>query len=186
LSAVSPPDPALTDGRIRLQPLTQADLVDALAMCDDDDTKRFTYLPTDADEEWAEGWLRRYEEGWADGSRAGFSIRDGETDAFLGFAAIVWLDLQGEQGEIGYVVTPHARGRGSAAAAVKLLTQWAFETLGLKRLELRIDVDNPGSARVAERAGYRLDGVLRSVAFKDGRRVDTAVWSRLPGDSLQL
>jgi RimJ/RimL family protein N-acetyltransferase len=186
VSAVVPPSPHLTDGRIRLEPLTTADVADAFAMSEDPDTKRFTFLPTNADEAWIAGWLRHYEEGWGDGSRAGFSIRDAESGAFLGFAAIVRLDLTLQQGEIGYVVSPHARGRGAAAAAVELLTGWAFDTLGLQRLELRIDTDNPASERVAERAGYRLDGVLRSLAFKDGRRTDTGVWSRLPDDSLSV
>jgi RimJ/RimL family protein N-acetyltransferase len=182
LTLVSQPDPHLTDGSIRLEPLAQRDLADALAMCDDDDTRRFTFLPVDATEEWIAGWLGRYEDGWGDGTRAGFSIRDARNGAFLGFAAIVRLDLEHEQGEIGYVVSPHARGRGAAVAAVRLITGWGFGTLGLKRLELRINTGNEASARVAERSGYRLDGILRSLAFKDGRRSDTAVWSRLPTD----
>ena len=182
MNALAPPDPHLTDGSIRLEPLTQRDAADVAAMCDDDETKRFTYIPSDATGEWIVGWLRNYETGWADGARAGFSIRDAETGAFLGFAAIVRLDLDAKQGEIGYVVSPHARGRGGAAAAVRLLTAWGFAELGLQRLELRIDTANPASERVAERAGYRLDGVLRSLAFKEGRRTDTGVWSRLPTD----
>ncbi|HEV2593182.1 MAG TPA: GNAT family protein [Gaiellaceae bacterium] len=182
MSALAQPNPPLTDGRISLAPLTQADLADALAMCDDEETRRFTFLPTDATAEWISNWLRRYEEGWADASRAGFSIRDAQANAYLGFAAIVRLDLPNRQGEIGYVVSPEARGRGAASAAVEILTRWGFDELGLLRLELRIDTDNPASARVAERAGYRLDGVLRSLAFKDGRRTDTAVWSRLASD----
>jgi RimJ/RimL family protein N-acetyltransferase len=182
VTAVTPPDPHLADGSIRLEPLTERDVADALAMCADDDTKRFTYLPSDADEAWVAGWLRSYEEGWAAGDRAGFSIRDAETGAFLGFAAIVRLDLQNAQGEIGYVVSPAARGRGAAVAAVGLLTRWGFDELALERLELRIDTANEPSQRVAKRAGYRLEGVLRSLAFKEGRRVDTAVWSRLRTD----
>jgi len=178
----APPDPHLTDGRVRLEPLAQRDVPDAVAMAADEDTKRFTFLPSDADESWVAGWIARYEEGWPAVDRAGFSIRDAATGEFAGFAAIVRLDLDARQGELGYVVSPHARGRGAAAAAVGLLTRWGFDELGLERLELRIDTANEASARVAERAGYRLDGVLRSLAFKEGRRVDTAVWSRLRTD----
>jgi RimJ/RimL family protein N-acetyltransferase len=65
---------------------------------------------------------------------------------------------------------------------VELITAWGFSALGLERLELRIDQANEASTRVAERAGYRLDGVLRNIAFKDGLRTDTAVWSRLRND----
>ena len=67
-------------------------------------------------------------------------------------------------------------------APVDLLTRWGFDELGLERLELRIDPANTASKRVAERAGYRLDGVLRSTYFKEGRRADVGVWSRLASD----
>ncbi len=100
----------------------------------------------------------------------------------LGFAAIVHLDLEGKQGEIGYMLDGAARGRGAATRAVELITAWGLATLGLERLELRIDTANEASTKVAERAGYRRDGVLRSVSFKDGLRTDTAVWSRLRND----
>lgn len=181
---LTPPDPPLTDGVIRLQPLSGHDRADAWRMAQDADVERFTYIPTGADERWIGGWLDGYETAWRDGSRAGFSIREAESDEFVGFAAIVRLDLDLKQGEIGYVVSPHARGRGLAARAVGLVTRWGFDEVGLQRLELRIDVANKASQRVAELAGYRLDGVLRSLAFKDGLRTDTSVWSRLPTDKL--
>jgi RimJ/RimL family protein N-acetyltransferase len=65
---------------------------------------------------------------------------------------------------------------------VRLLTDWGFEALGLERLELRIDVSNPASERVAERAGYVREGVLRSVWFKEDVRLDQGIWSRLRSD----
>jgi RimJ/RimL family protein N-acetyltransferase len=69
-----------------------------------------------------------------------------------------------------------------AVRALELLTGWGFHELGLERLELRIAVTNPASERVAERGGYRCEGVLRSVHFKEGRRIDVGVWSRLRED----
>ena len=88
----------------------------------------------------------------------------------IGFAAFVQLDLEKEQGEIGYVVDQAARGRGAAGRAVGLLTRWGFSTLGLERIELHIDPANEPSARVARRAGYCLEGTLRSIYFKEVRR----------------
>jgi RimJ/RimL family protein N-acetyltransferase len=66
-----------------------------------------------------------------------------------------------------------------ASRAVSLLTRWGFDELGLQRIELRIDPRNAGSNRVAERTGYTQEGLLRSVAFKEGLRTDVGVWSRL-------
>jgi RimJ/RimL family protein N-acetyltransferase len=51
-----------------------------------------------------------------------------------------------------------------------------------RRLELRIEVENAASARVAESLGFVHEGVLRSVHFKQGRRIDMAVYSQLPSD----
>jgi len=69
-----------------------------------------------------------------------------------------------------------------AGRSVALLTRWGFDELGLIRLVLDIDVANPASERVAERAGYRLEGVRRSAYFKEGRRADVGLWSRLRDD----
>jgi RimJ/RimL family protein N-acetyltransferase len=142
---------------------------------------RFTRVPAGADEAFAVRWIGRYEEGWEDGTRAGFAIRD-TAGALVGFAGIVDLNLEGSEGEIGYMVAPEARGRGIALRTVQLLTRWGLDTLGLERLELRIDTANTGSVKVAERAGYRLDGILRNAYVKDGVRADTGVWSRLATD----
>ena len=166
---------------VRLEPLTRA-LAPRLGFLlePDPDTAAFTYIPNAPDAAWLDRWLGRYEEGWGNGERAGFAVAD--RDALVGFAAFVRLSLDEQQGEIGYVVVPAARGRGLAARAVSLLTGWGFGGLGLQRIELRIDPRNTASERVAERAGYHREGTLRSVAFKEGARSDVGVWSRLAGD----
>jgi RimJ/RimL family protein N-acetyltransferase len=138
-------------------------------------------VPAGADETFVRGWFKRYEEGWDDGSRAGFAIF-GHDNVLVGFGAMVDLSLEKLEGEIGYLVAPAARGRGIAPRAVELLTRWGFDVLGLLRLELRIDIQNRASETVAQRAGYRLDGVLRNVHFKEGVRSDVGVWSRLSDD----
>jgi RimJ/RimL family protein N-acetyltransferase len=97
-------------------------------------------------------------------------------------AAIVELDLERRQGEIGYLVAPVARSRGVAGRALRLITDWALGDLGLERVELLIDVDNEPSHRVAERAGYVKEGVLRSRHFKENLRNDIVVYSLIAAD----
>ena len=167
---------------IRLEPIGEADHAELLALVGDDAVVAFTHVPTGADAEFVSGWIARYDRGWQDGSCAGFVARDVGDGTFLAFAAIVHLDLEGRQGEIGYAVAPAARGRGVARRSVELLTRWGFDELDLVRLVLEIDVTNPASERVAQRAGYRLEGVRRSAYFKEGRRADVGIWSRLRDD----
>jgi RimJ/RimL family protein N-acetyltransferase len=74
------------------------------------------------------------------------------------------------------------RGHGAATRAVRLLARWAFDDLGIARLELTCGPDNTASQRVAERCGFTREGVLRShMPFKGGRR-DTVMFSLLPGE----
>jgi RimJ/RimL family protein N-acetyltransferase len=177
-----PPDPPLEDGSIRLEPLGAGHLEGLNALGRDPDVARFTYVPVPFSEGAARSWLERYVRGWKDGALAGFAIHPADRDEFLGFIAIVAFDPDGNEAEIGYIVAPAARGRGVAKRALRLVSEWALRTVGVERLELRIEVENAASARVAESLGFVREGILRSVHFKQGRRVDMAVYSQLPSD----
>jgi RimJ/RimL family protein N-acetyltransferase len=180
---VAPPDPPLADDAIRLEPLTQQHHAAMLALTRDDEVRRFTRIPTGGvDGSYVTGWIGRYERGWHDGSRVAFAIADAANGDVLGFVGAVDLELDARQAELGYMTAPAARGRGAARRALGLLSRWCLDELGLERLELRIDPANAGSIRVAERTGYRFEGILRNVHVKDDVRGDVGVWSLLPTD----
>lgn len=176
-------DAVLSDGAIRLEPLAASHLEGLAALGHDVDVQRYTYVPSP----WVDGfertWLKRYEQGHEDGTRAGFAIVDEADGAFLGLIAFVRIDREGREAEAGYIVAPQARGRGIAVRALRMLTDWALQELELERVELRISAGNFASERVAERCGFVREGVLRSVHFKQGLRSDLAVYSRLASDS---
>jgi RimJ/RimL family protein N-acetyltransferase len=179
--SLRPPDPPIADESIRLVPLGPRHEPGIAALLQDSDVRRNTRVPSEAPPDYAKTWLARYEEGWRDGTRAGFAVEasDGE---FLGLGMFVQIDWDGRQGEIGYVVGPSARGRGVATRTLRLLTEWGFSQLGLERIELWIDITNPASERVAERVGYLHEGVLRSYWFKEDIRRDFGIWARLRSD----
>jgi RimJ/RimL family protein N-acetyltransferase len=84
--------------------------------------------------------------------------------------------------EVGYWVAADARGRGIATAATRAAARWAFDTVPeLARLQLRADVENPASNRVAEKAGFTREGILRAQRYNArlGRRTDFVMWSLL-------
>ena len=88
-----------------------------------------------------------------------------------------------QTGHIGYWCASAARGRGVTTTALRLLSRYAFDELGLERLELVTDPDNRASQRVAEKVGYRREGILRShIRHRDGRRRDSVMFSLLPGE----
>jgi RimJ/RimL family protein N-acetyltransferase len=84
---------------------------------------------------------------------------------------------------VGYWLRPQARGRGVATVAVLLLAGWSFDQLGVRRLELTTVPENVASQRVAERAGFTREGLLRGLqATRDGGRQDSVMFSLLPAD----
>lgn len=166
---------------VRLE-LLSAEHVEGLnAIAQDPDVQLNTYVPSPPPDDFGKTWLESYERGRADGTREGFAIVDAEDGSFLGIAVAVRIDQVANEAELGYILAPGARGRGAATDALRQLTEWGFAR-GLQRLELRGDADNEASRRVAERCGYTLEGIMRSVYFKEGRRSDMFIYSRLPDD----
>ena len=108
------------------------------------------------------------------------TVRDDEI--VLGGASLYDVDLAAASASIGYWLAADARGRGAATHAVRLLAGWAFAVLGLRRITLTCAPDNDASQRVAGRAGFVREGILRSnIVFKGGRR-DSVLFSLLPGE----
>lgn len=174
--------PTLAGNGLLLVPLSMDVVGDMQALGRDPDILRFTYVSAPFTREEATAWVQRYIDGWTDGTCAGFSIQDVD-GGFLGMIAIVSINQEANQGEIGYILAPAARGRGIATTALRRITDWALGERSLERVELRIDADNTASIAVAKRAGFRYEGTMRSVYFKDGVRSDTSVYSRLPTDT---
>jgi RimJ/RimL family protein N-acetyltransferase len=85
-------------------------------------------------------------------------------------------------GAAGYWTVAEHRGRGFTAEALRLLCAWAFDMLGLRRMELVVDPANTGSRRVAERAGFTVEGVLRQRSVHRGVPVDDVIYGLLAGD----
>lgn len=89
--------------------------------------------------------------------------------------------------ELGYVLARAHWGKGLATAAVRRALRDAFADLepeGLRRVEALVDVGNPASQRVAEKAGFRREGVLRRHYWHKGRARDMVMYSFLSSDPL--
>jgi RimJ/RimL family protein N-acetyltransferase len=164
-----------------LRPLAEEHLEAVGGLFDDPEVLRFTRLPVPPPPGYERHWLDRYEVGRRDGTREAFAAVD-DDGSFLGLALAVDIDREAREVELGYIVAPAARGRGVATAMLDELTRWAFAELEALRITLIIDVENRASARVAERCGYVLEGVMRSSYLKDDVRVDAGLWSRLRSD----
>jgi RimJ/RimL family protein N-acetyltransferase len=132
----------------------------------------------------ARDWISRANAAWRSGLFLPFAMLDATSGQVVGGLGFNSLDVDGASGEIGYWLSAAARGRGYTTRALRLVTLWGFEALGLERVQVRAEVENVASCKVAERAGFTREGVIRSARYNArlGRRMDFALYSALPGE----
>lgn len=79
--------------------------------------------------------------------------------------------------EMGYWLAEPFWGRGIMTNAVKSMVSYAINDLKLHRISAEPYTTNPASARVLEKAGFVLEGILRSSVFKNGKILDQFIYS---------
>jgi RimJ/RimL family protein N-acetyltransferase len=100
-----------------------------------------------------------------------------DNDAAGGIGISNGSDIERFSAEIGYWLGEPLWGRGIAVEAVRLMSEYAFDTCGLLRLFALPFADNRRSTRVLEKAGYAREAILRSSAVKDGTVRDQALYA---------
>ncbi len=102
---------------------------------------------------------------------------------YLGGAGLTPHDWGLGSFEIGYWLRKDAEGQGFMTETARLLTDYAFASLGANRVQIRCDARNTRSAAVAERLGFVREAHLRNAErAADGSLRDTLVFALIPGD----
>ena len=180
---ISPPQPPLSDGTIALRAFRPNDVPAIVAACQDPEIQRWIPLiPVPYTEDDARGYVLMTLQSLQEGSSAELAIVDAAGDTLLGSIGI-HLGTNPRRRSIGYWVAPEARGRGVATRALRLMTRWGFERFGIERLALWTLIGNRPSQAVAEKAGFRYEGVARNwETDRDGRPMDCAMYAMTPED----
>lgn len=153
-----------------LRPLAPKDAEKLTEACQDAETQRWTNVPPAYTLDMAHAFIRGTECKWA------------MTDERDDFCGVIELRPRNDfLADLGYHTAPWARGQGFTTDAVVTVTEWAFGQ-GFHRIELKADVNNLASRRVAEKAGFAFEGVARGSQQLHGRFDDLAVYARLATD----
>ncbi len=180
---LNPPNPPPSDGVVAIRPFRAEDAPAITEACQDPQVSRWIPLiPVPYTEADARRFILLSLQAWSDGSGYEFAIADPATDRYVGSVGIQ-PGTNPRRHAIGYMVAPWARGRGVATRGVKLAVRWAFENLDIERLALWTLPGNVASQRVAEKAGFRWEGLIRNwEAGRDGHPVDVVMYSMTPED----
>lgn len=106
------------------------------------------------------------------------NILEIETGKVIGTAMLFDFDKEANHAEIGYVLNDSAWGKGYGTETVKLISDFAFETLMCRKLYARVVHVNMGSAKVLEKNKFVLEGRLKDHYFIDGDYYDSLIYAK--------
>lgn len=87
------------------------------------------------------------------------------------------INIQEHKGELGYWLVDKYAGKGIITRAVKQMVNHCFNVLNLNRIFAPVLPHNKASAKVLEKNGFELEGILRKYFKKDGQYVDALCYS---------
>jgi RimJ/RimL family protein N-acetyltransferase len=176
----------LTTDRLYLRELEPGDIDAVHAACQDPEIPRWTNVPSPYTREHAEEFVGQISpQGWRDDTLYNFGVFTREGGALvssMGLVRLGQLAAPVRQAELGYWTAKEQRGKGYTVEAGRAVCRWAFESLGVERLEWYADAGNEGSRAVALRLGFVMEGTQRAKISVRGIRRDAWTGSLLPSD----
>ena len=119
---------------------------------------------------------------WQEGTLFAFAITDARSGLVLGGCSLSHIHPVYHLCNLGYWVRSSQRGRGIAGRATLLAARYAFEKVGLVRVEIVIAPDNQASIRVAGKVNAHYEGVLRNRMVVGNAVYDARMYSLIPED----
>jgi RimJ/RimL family protein N-acetyltransferase len=154
---IGQPELPLTDGAVELRPFEMSDVEDVTEACQDREISRWTdAIPWPYSEDHARDWISAHPGLWERGEVAPFAIVGAEDGIFLGAVSLIFPEDRPPAA--GYWVARWGRNQGVATAALIVIADWGFDTLGIGSITLATMVGNVASERVAQKAGFALVG----------------------------
>ena len=182
MTSAIPPMPVLAGPRVRLRAL-RADDADALfALHSDPRVMRYWSHAPWTDREQAVARLDQLERDRESSEFYQWAIAVDGDDRLVGTVSLFALNRAQKRAEVGYALASSVWGRGYATEALKLAVDFAFEALGVARLEADIDPRNDASCRLVERIGFVREGLLRERWHVAGEATDSAIYGLLARD----
>lgn len=124
-----------------------------------------------------EGYIQQTQAAFAAGEEAHFGIW--YQGVLGGSVTVERMDPRHQVAEIGYWLGQNRTGKGLMTRSIQRLATYLFHERNIHRIEIRVDAANQASRRVALRAGFREEGILREALRRGSGRSDLVIHSLL-------
>jgi ribosomal-protein-alanine N-acetyltransferase len=169
--------------RVLVRPLSAADAAPVDAVFADRLTQRWLPFPAEFGPIDGRSWCTEMAaERRAMGAGDHYAVIRREDDQLVGCVWTKRTDWPARSTEVSFAVAPDARGFGFAAEAVDGLAIELIMRHDFHRIEMRVASGNTSSRRVAEKAGFSYEGLLRNAGHVYSGRVDLQMWSLVAAD----
>lgn len=173
-------NPFLIGQRVYLRPLERADVPLLQTWINDQDVIRnllnFRPMNLQGEEEFLDKVTRD-----PDLVVLGIALRS--DDRLIGDVALHRIQSRDRQAGFGILIGEKAEwSKGYGTEATRLIVRYAFDVLNLNRVWLHVLENNKRGQRAYEKVGFKVEGVLRQSAFRDGRYLDTVTMGILRGE----
>jgi RimJ/RimL family protein N-acetyltransferase len=173
--------PTLAGRMVTLREPAAQDLGPLVDLLSSDDASRFG-LDEEVSEVTIYELLDRVLRERASGLAFAYAITLSGARTVVGLVHVRQLDPSFEAAEWEWTIAPSARGRGIFIEAARLVGSFAFGSIGARRLEARVLLQNGRASGALRKLGAVQEGVLRRSVRRDGEYFDQVLWSILKED----
>jgi ribosomal-protein-alanine N-acetyltransferase len=174
--------PALETPRLTLRRMTLRDAQDVFAYSRDEQVARHVLWEAQRSIGDARAYLRYMIRQYRHNQPASWGIVLRETGRLIGTIGFMSYSEDHASAEVGYSLSRDYWNRGLMSEALEACLRYAFEEMGLHRVEAQFELDNPASGRVMEKCGLQKEGILRGRLYNKGRYVDVCLYAMLEED----
>ena len=169
--------PTLVNGSLKLRPVMQSDIELIYEGCQDPIIPKFTTILPNYTIDMAKQYVNeRIPQNFAKQTEIIFAVDFDKK--FCGTFSLHTIDHHNHRAEVGYWIVKDMREKGVGTKAVELITEFGLMSVGFKRIEAMVDVENEASRKLLLNAGYEFEGILRQrVTNNDGKQIDMAVYA---------
>ena len=173
--------PVLRGAGFHLRELRRSDAASLFSMLTTEEVARFV-TPPPTSVEGFERFIDYTHRQWSQGAFACFAVVPQGLDTAIGIFQLRSLDGEFSTAEWGFALGSPFWGTGLFAGSAELVRAFAFDTVGVNRLEARAMAANGRGNGALRKVGARKEAVLRQSMAKGGRLHDEHLWAIVETD----
>ncbi|MFS0727646.1 GNAT family N-acetyltransferase [Paenibacillus sp. 1P07SE] len=171
------PFPVLNSSRTILRPITYSDLEDIASYCTNPEVSEYTVWDVHQSIEDTKAFIDFVHQRYETQKVGPWGIELKETSKIIGSCSFVSWDNKNRRAELGYVLSKEYWNQGIMTEVIHKIIEFGFKKLELVRIEARCIKNNIGSARVMEKTGMKLEGILRKHIWAKNDYQDLKMYS---------